>query len=218
MTDTLATRLKALRKQRGMTQTVLAERANVATSTIGNIESGTRGYGASIVDIARVLQTTPAYLRMETDDPTAADTAPEASAATVAAVMPGLVPVISWVQAGQWAEAVAVDPREVEEWLPCPVRHSPRAYALRVRGDSMTAPIGQRSYPEGSIVFVEPERRSPHNGERIIALRIDSDEATFKVYKNEDGRQWLQPLNPTHEPIRDPFEVLGTVIGVWIEE
>lgn len=130
----------------------------------------------------------------------------------------GLVPLISWVQAGQWAEAVSVDPREVEEWLPCPVRHSPRTYALRVRGDSMTSPHGGRSYPEGSVIFVDPERRSPYNGQRVVALRIDSNEATFKTYKNEDGRQWLQPLNPTHEPLRDPFEVLGTVIGMWVQE
>jgi SOS-response transcriptional repressor LexA len=41
---------------------------------------------------------------------------------------------------------------------------------------------------------------------------------TFKAYKEEDGRRWLQPLNPTHQPIREPFKVLGTIIGKWEDE
>lgn len=35
------------------------------------------------------------------------------------------------------------------------------------------------------------------------------------VYKNEDGKQWLMPLNPLHEPIREKFHILGTVLGKW---
>jgi len=35
--------------------------------TIGNIESGIRGYGESLLDIAKALGVDPAYLRMETD-------------------------------------------------------------------------------------------------------------------------------------------------------
>lgn len=139
----------------------------------------------------------------------------------------GRVPLISWVQAGDFIEAAdPFAPGDAEAWLDCPVSHSPRAYALRVRGDSMTAPTGNvRTYPEGCIIFVDPELRSPRNGQRIIAaLEGDGDgstsdhQVTFKVYKNEDGRQWLQPLNPSHEPIRKPFRVLGTVIGKWEDE
>lgn len=81
----------------------------------------------------------------------------------------------------------------------------------------MTAPHG-KSYPEGSIIIVEPDRRSPINGERIVAKLSGSEDVTFKVYKEEDGRRWLQPLNPSHEPIREPFKVLGTVIGKWEDE
>jgi len=54
-------------------------------------------------------------------------------------------------------------------------------------------------------------------GDWIIAKLAGSDEVTFKIYKNEDGRQWLMPLNPQHEPIREEFKVLGTVIGMWVD-
>jgi SOS-response transcriptional repressor LexA len=128
------------------------------------------------------------------------------------------VPLISWIQAGDWAEASdPYQPGEAEAWIPSLKPTSARAFALRVRGDSMTATHG-RSYPAGSIIIVEPERRSPVNGERIVAKLEGSSEVTFKVYKEEDGRRWLQPLNPNHEPIREPFKVLGTVIGKWEDE
>lgn len=129
----------------------------------------------------------------------------------------GRVPLISWVRAGQFTDAA--DPfiaGDAERWMDCPVNHSGSTYALRVRGDSMTAPTGAgRTYPEGCFIFVDPEKRSPVNGDRIVARLEDSDEVTFKIYKNEDGRQWLQPLNPHHEPIREKFRVLGTVLGKW---
>lgn len=124
------------------------------------------------------------------------------------------VPLISWAQARGWG--AEMEPSvAVEKWLPCPVTHGPNTFALWVRGDSMTSPYG-KSYPEGCIIFVDPDLRSPTNGQRVLA-RL-SEDATFKVYKEEDGRRWLQPLNPTHEPIREPFKVLGTVIGKWEPE
>lgn len=129
----------------------------------------------------------------------------------------GKVPLISWVQAGDWCHAADPHlPGQADRWMDCPVNHSANTFALRVRGDSMTAPHGNsRSYPEGCFIFVDPERRTPVNGDRVVACLSGTDEVTFKVYKNEDGRQWLQPLNPSHEPIRESFHIIGTVLGKW---
>lgn len=132
------------------------------------------------------------------------------------------VPLISWVQAGAFCEADGVLALEdAERFMPCPAPHSPSTFALRVRGDSMTAQTGNtKSYPEGSIIYIDPERRSPVNGDRVVACLENSAtyEVTFKVYKNEDGQQWLMPLNPMHPPIRDKFRIIGTVIGQWIDD
>ena len=78
----------------------------------------------------------------------------------------------------------------------------------------MTSTHG-RSFPEGCYIFVDGAKRSPVNGECVVACLHHSQESTFKIYKEEDGRRWLQPLNPVHEPMREPFHILGTVIGKW---
>ena len=126
-------------------------------------------------------------------------------------------PLISWVRAGKWSEAVDVhEPGYADDWLPCP-KNGRHTYALRVRGDSMTAPYG-KTYPDGCVIFVDPDRRSPSNGDRIIAKLKGSDEVTFKAFQQDAGRTWLKPLNPQHPAIMEPFTVLGTVIGKWEDE
>ena len=212
--ETLGQRLKRLREAKGLTQSALAAAAGLKSQgAIGNIERDTRGYGDSVIDIARILSVSPDYLRGTADRPSRSNVEPGPD-------LRGKVPLISWVRAGAWCEAdISLDPDDVERWMDCPVGHSPATFALRVRGDSMTAAHGNtRTYPEGCFIFVDPERRNPSNGDRIVACMDGpgaDHEVTFKVYKNEDGRQWLQPLNPSHEPIRDHFKVLGTVLGKW---
>ena len=127
----------------------------------------------------------------------------------------GKVPLISWVQAGVWCHASEpLAAYEVERWMDCPRSHSDQTFALRVRGDSMTASHG-RTFPEGCYIFVDGAKRSPVNGECVVACLPHSDDTTFKVFKHEDGRQWLAPLNPQHPTIHEPFHILGTVIGKW---
>ena len=45
--------------------------------------------------------------------------------------------------------------------------------------------------------------------------RFPAEEFLQTLNNEEDGRRWLQPLNAAHEPMREPFHVLGTVIGKW---
>ena len=65
--ETIRARLRRLRKAANLTQDDLAAKAKVSQGTIGNLESGLRRYGESIVDIAAALGVTPDYLRCATD-------------------------------------------------------------------------------------------------------------------------------------------------------
>lgn len=130
----------------------------------------------------------------------------------------GRIPLISWVQAGMWNDSIDVfEPGYAERWLPILKANGEKTFALRVVGDSMTARYG-KTYPEGCIVFVDPEQRTPNNGDRIIAKLEDSQEVTFKVFTQDAGRTWLRPLNDMHMPIQDKFTVIGKVIGKWEDD
>lgn len=132
----------------------------------------------------------------------------------------GKVPLISWVQAGEFCDAVnPFEPGDAEDWMPCPCAHSDGTFAVRVQGDSMTSPYpGHHSYLPGTIIYVDPSV-DVTNGCRAVA-RIGGD-ATFKTYAEDMGRKYLRPINPGYES-RDitelSVEICGVVIGSWIPE
>lgn len=209
--ETIAERLKRAREVKEWSQEQLAKAAGVSQGTIGNVESGLRKNPRELLAIAHSLGVTPEWLQWGTESTAVNNVEPGPD-------MKRLVPLISFVQAGSWDGAIdPLHPGDAEEWLQCPKASSGNTYALRVRGESMVAPYG-RTYPPGCVIFVDPAKRSPSSGSRIIAKCAGSDEVTFKVFKQEDGRTWLQPLNSTYPIITEQFKVLGTVIGKWEDE
>lgn len=132
----------------------------------------------------------------------------------------GRIPLISWVSAGTWCESPdEFAPGDAEQWLPLPDSAGPRSYALRVEGDSMTAPYpGVRSYPHGTIIYVDPDR-SVTNGCRVVA-RTPEGEYTFKTYSEDAGRKYLKPINPQYPTvdITGHMHICGVVIGSYLPE
>ena len=211
--ENLAQRVKEARTRLGLSQTALALASGMQQADISKIENGKILRTTGAIALARALGCDPYWLDTGEGEPSygAVSNVEDAPSSRHD------VPLISWVHAGAWCGAEdPFSPGEAEAWMPCPAAHSPGTFALRVRGDSMTAPSGNsRTYPENCVIYVDPQKNSPNNGDRIIAKLNGSDEVTFKVYKEEDGRRWLMPLNPAHLPIREEFSVCGTVIGKW---
>ncbi len=127
------------------------------------------------------------------------------------------VPLISWVKAGLWgAIEDHFHPGEAEEWAEAyDTKPGDNAFALRVTGDSMTNPIpGDRSFPEGTIIIVDPGR-SASAGDFVIAKDVATQKATFKRLVSDGGRWFLKPLNPTYPTVEidDPdIRVIGKVV------
>lgn len=122
------------------------------------------------------------------------------------------VPIISYCQAGDWGESV---PQEHDfEVIASPFKCSEQAFALEVKGTSMTAPPGAEcSFTEGSYVIVEPGMEARHKS--FVIARIEgTNEVTFKRLM-KDGGMFLQPLNPQFPviPIDQPIHICGVVIG-----
>lgn len=117
----------------------------------------------------------------------------------------GKVPLISWVQAGDFAEVVdLLHPGEAFEWIETTVQPRVHTFALRVHNDSM-----EPDFPAGTILIVEPELDA-HAGDFVIAKNGD-EEATFKQLVRDGGDWYLKPLNP-----RYPLKPLAgcQVVGV----
>ena len=127
------------------------------------------------------------------------------------------VPIINWVQAGNWAEIEPnFDLSEAENWHDIyngrPGRHS---FALVVEGDSMVSPYpSDRSFPPGTVLVVDPDRGACA-GDYVVAKDVSTQQATFKRLAHDAGRWYLKPLNPSYPTIEidDPaMRVIGRVI------
>ena len=118
------------------------------------------------------------------------------------------VPVVSEVEAGNYTVIDNFQPHPRFDTVPVSVPVQRHTYALRVHGDSMVSETGD-SFPEGSIIIVEPEMPALP-GDYVIALNAEN-ETTFKQLVRDGGELFLKPLN-----LRYPIRPLGgaTVIGV----
>lgn len=207
----------------GLTEQQLADRIGVSRGSIQMWERGeTAPKRTNQQAVADALGVTVAELMgLQAAASVVRISGPAADRVEAMASM-GAVPLISWVQAGCWADvADPFQPGDADEWLPCPVAHGPRCYAVKVRGDSMNNPGGRPSYSDGDIIFVDPDKGANH-GDRVIVRLDDHAEATFKQLLIEDGRKLLKALNPEwaprYIPINGNATVVGVVIGKWVPE
>jgi SOS-response transcriptional repressor LexA len=119
------------------------------------------------------------------------------------------VPVISFVQAGDWTEAIEeFSPSEAEEFVAVTSSVGPRTFGLRVVGNSM-----EPEFWAGEIVIVDPDREA-ETGAFVVA-KINNDEATFKQLIKDGGSVFLRPLNSAY-PIMDvtgrDLRIVGRVV------
>ena len=118
------------------------------------------------------------------------------------------VPLVSEVEAGNYTVIDNFKPNGNFDRVPVTVPIKRHTYALRVHGDSMVSETAD-SFPDGSIVIVEPEMEA-RSGDYVIALN-GANETTYKTLIKDGGEYYLKPLNA-----RYPIKLLGEarVIGV----
>jgi SOS-response transcriptional repressor LexA len=204
----LPARLAALLEARnGGNQSELARFAGVSPQAVQQWVAGrTAPRGNHLARVAEFLGVSRAFL-LYGEQTTASMHEPAVYYATTTLQegpqLGGRVPLISWVQAGDFASAVDnLQPGDAEEWADTTVPIHRHTYALRVNGDSMTNPAGEPSFPHGSIIIVEPDAiDSPQRmaGRFVIVKRTDhAGEATFKQLIKDGERFYLKPLNPQY--------------------
>lgn len=118
------------------------------------------------------------------------------------------IPLISEVEAGNYTVIDNFKPRGGFELVPVTVPVKRHTFALRVHGDSMVGSTSD-SFPEGSILVVEPELTA-EPGDYVIVLN-SKNQTTFKQLVKDGADYYLKPLNT-----RYPVKPLGSaeIIGV----
>ncbi len=172
--------MRKLRKERKMTQDALAEKLDVATANISRYETGKQGIEVDkLPALADALGVTVAEFFQIVSG---------ADANVCETTEIHRVPLISWVQAGNYEDVFLsnLDNIELIETTYKPRKYT---YALRVVGDSM-----ETKFPEGCVIIVEPEEQ-PHNKSFVIVTVQDSNQATFKQLIDDESGKYLKPLN-----------------------
>ena len=191
-------RIRARRKELKLTQAVLAKLVGVNRVTVTGWESGDYEPGGSnLQGLAAALKTNPQWIITGQGDPDC----DEILYKPTEKFGVKKIPILSWVQAGEWTESGApITEDDISEWIFTTANLSDEGFALRVRGDSMTNPNGAPSIPEGSFVVVDPDYGSPQevNGKIVVAQIVGSAEATLKKFVIDGPLKYLVPLNPNY--------------------
>lgn len=215
MENEVGKRIKAALIRLGKTQAWLAEETGVSNNAVSKWVRTGQISRENIPKVARLLDIYPNELLPES---TTLHVEEPRSTYNVAAgpEIRGKVPLISWVQAGNWCEVIDnFAPGDAEEWLPCPVSHSENTFVLKVRGESMFNPHGRPSFHDGDLIFVDPQRDAIH-GSLVVVRLEDSTEATFKRLIIEGDKKYLKALNPAWPEPMIKINGNATICGVVI--
>ncbi|MCO8160950.1 helix-turn-helix domain-containing protein [Pseudomonas sp. LJDD11] len=212
---TLAQRMKLARKHADLTQKTLAEKAGVEQPVISQLETGKNLQSAHLAKFAHVCGVSAIWLS-DGIEPMIVDSQAKTDANVKMALQPQQTyryPVISWVSAGAWAEAVQPYPDGFSDRYEISDYNAKGpAFWLEVKGDSMTAPAGV-SVPEGMMILVDTEAEVLP-GKLVIARLRNSDQATFKKLVVDGGIRYLKPLNPDYKMVEcgEDCRIIGVAV------
>lgn len=202
--STWADRIKSRMKELGLTQEELASKLGITRGAVTHYLAGRRVPPLrQFHSLAAVLKTDPAWLQFGKSN--------EGLKSTIA-YRP--IPILSWEQATQQTNPSKLKPEDIKEFIPHFFTDQLRWYALRVKGDSMVAMSGKKSFNEGDIIIVDPDKTAKH-GDFIIAVLPRAKEVTFKQYVIDGGIEYLKPLNTQYPLVQ--ISKGTSICGVVIE-
>jgi repressor LexA len=181
-----STKLKELRKSKGMTLDQLALLVGTSKQTIHRYETGVISNvpPEKVESLAVALGTTPQELMGWEDDVSDAYS-------TILPISVKQLPVLGDIACG-----MPIYAEERHESFVAVAGNLDADFCLKAHGDSMT---GARIF-DGDVVFIRSQS-SVENGE--IAAVIINDEATLKrvYYYPDEGKLILSPENPRYAPL-----------------
>lgn len=177
-------RLRAKRREAGLSARQLSERVGISESAVRNQENGTNGIKADLADVyARVLRTTPEWLLFGRDE---AHDGPTSET----------VPVVGYVSAGA-ALALFDEGQGPFDYVPPPRDAKPTTVAARVQGTSL-GPL----FDEAIIFYDNVQREvTPDLHGRLCVAGLDDGRVVVKQLMPGDGGRYHLLSNSAEPPI-----------------
>lgn len=198
MKSLIGERIKFARENKELDQVALAEKVGVVARTLQRWEKGEQVPGGDLLmELAKATGVRPEWLLTGEGEmyntptplhPNVIKLHPERLTKAVQLVN---IPLLSSVPAGK--TAAMFHPDHVERYVTVDNLRDPNAFALVVKGTSMSPKI-----EDGDIVVVSP-RHEVRSGD-ICVIRVN-DEDVLKKIKLEEQYVHLIPLNPLFEPV-----------------
>lgn len=216
----LGENIRRLIKIRSTSQEEVAKKADITQVALHKIITGKTKKTGSLVEIARALGVTAEILvsrPIEVQEGKTDHNNPNNFELYHGKL--GKLPLISFIQAGSWDEAM--DPYElndVEEWLYSPIPAGPRGFLVRNRGLSMHN--GQEDgYPDGAILVMDPDVEADHDSD--VIARTPEGKTTFKRLQIDQDGKHLLALNPSWPTriihIPEDTVIIAVCVGHWID-
>ncbi|AUW59424.1 hypothetical protein C1T17_16350 [Sphingobium sp. SCG-1] len=214
----ISDRLQQLMVQRGLSQSELARRVGLTQQSIGKLVRGESAGSAHLHKIARILQTTAAYLAGETDDPAEGAVIPPTKEEIAEQL--GLVEIeeidLSIGMGASYLDEAAV--QTVSRWMPEDwVRQFTDAPASML---TIARPVGDSMYPtinDRDIVLIDRSLRHIDRQEGIWALSYGGLGTIKRVRAMPDGSYKLMGDNASireETAVDGEMFVIGRVAGV----
>lgn len=211
-------RIKELRMERHLNMRETAKLLNLPYTTYVNYEKGAREPNSEmLITIANFFEVSIDYLLkrsnerspnlLDTDDKILEELEPYNP-------IMHKIPILGDIAAGlpMFAE------ENIEGYTYTDLNHGGKYFALRVKGDSMTA----ANIPDGSLVTVRVQPQV-ENGE-IAAVRVNNDSFTVKRFKQDKNIVMLIPqsYNPEHQVQiydlrKDKIDIVGKVMKCEVD-
>lgn len=208
---TVGERLKARRKELGLSAEKVAEKLGLSPSTIYRYENGEINQMGidKLGPIAEAVRTTPAYLMGWEDDPeNKRSSLPSNSIPYNSAHK---APILGSIPAGYPVLAL----EDIEGYADIPYSDEENYFFLRVSGESMK----NAGIHTGDLVLIRHQCCAEDG--QVVAARVNGDESTLKRYKRQGDSVLLLPENPEYEPRIVPARDFETgdaqIIGVALE-
>ena len=198
--------------------TALARMIGIPQSTINRMKKGEikNPKAENLQPIADFFGITLAQLRGEDESPRRDCINSESVAHTIRSV-----PLITLEQASDWANIINNAHKDTScSYVQTTAKTSRKAFAVKVKGDSMTNPAGTPSLPSGSVIIVDPDKICLN--EHIVVVKLTQDsESIIKQLIIEGGgtRQFLKSLNPAYPliPVTLDCKIIGRAVKLEID-